>query len=236
MRGVRCWRGDNTEMEKYKRQFGKRVDVWTQEAEKAMRQLIDIGDEVAMQEGLLEGIAGRIALGRRDGGADVDEDEDGESKVVVNTVELLFEAKEDYKRRYKGKNMTKRYVLFMSMYLLSTLSLPLIFPTISIPLSPTYHHPSIPILTPPQIRPKQLLPYLQARCARHLTPRSGRPRARQKIDVVPLRARRKRSTSSSSRILLRRNRDPTRSKRPRMPAHIKDISSSAYECGLQSFV
>ncbi|PQE27816.1 chromosomal organization and dna repair protein [Rutstroemia sp. NJR-2017a WRK4] len=93
------------EMEKYKRQFGKRVDVWTQEAEKAMRQLIDTGDEVAVQEGLLEGVVGRVALGR----GEEEEDEDGERKVVVSAVELLFEAKEDYKRRYEGESMTKRY-------------------------------------------------------------------------------------------------------------------------------
>ncbi|PQE18233.1 hypothetical protein CJF32_00010714 [Rutstroemia sp. NJR-2017a WRK4] len=131
-----------TEMEKYERQFGKRVDVLTQEAERAMRQLIDMGEEVEMQEGLLEGVAGRIAMGRREGGdGEEDEDGDGESKVVISAVELLFEAKEDYKRSYEGQSMTKRHGLFC-LYTPKT--------TLTVPSSASYTMPNTPKRTPPR--------------------------------------------------------------------------------------
>lgn len=114
------------EDETFTTQYGRKVDELTTKAEKAMRDLIDYSDELAMQDALLKDviesiaaapasarISQRISSQRRLGNNSSDEDEEVESLAdpveVPSAVELLKNARENYTAAYMSKTMLERY-------------------------------------------------------------------------------------------------------------------------------
>jgi hypothetical protein len=106
--------------EQYLSMLQRQVDKHTREAEKALRDLIDYGDELAMRDTIMKEIVEEITaaaavqphLRRR---RRRDDDEDGEEEdapvdnvEVVSTVELLKNAKEEYASNYAAKTMRAR--------------------------------------------------------------------------------------------------------------------------------
>jgi len=91
----------------------KKVNIWTEQAEIAMRVLIDRGDEVERNELIIGDVCNKLAEAnpatgnRRTRGQDDDEEArpDGE---VISAVELLDRIKEEYKMKYEAESMTKR--------------------------------------------------------------------------------------------------------------------------------
>jgi hypothetical protein len=122
------------EAEVFADQYGKKVDDLTTKAEKAMRDLIDYSDELAMQETLMKDVSESIAAaplapaprspsvrrprGRRHRAVDSDDDGEEEEEVedgspaleveVLSAAELLKKAKEDYVATYTSKTMLER--------------------------------------------------------------------------------------------------------------------------------
>lgn len=117
------------EQERYTDALEGKVSDLTNRAEKALRDLIDYGDELAMQDtimkGLVEGIAAapssRPAVRRRQRNPRADEEEEEEEEEpededdapaanenILSAVELLKKAKEEYTARYTSKSMRAR--------------------------------------------------------------------------------------------------------------------------------
>ncbi|KUJ12282.1 uncharacterized protein LY89DRAFT_652687 [Mollisia scopiformis] len=106
--------------ENYVRQFSKQVKTGTEKADIAVRELIDLGDELAVQDTILREVdenitaapAPRPARRQRDG-----EEEDAENEAdapaddpeIMSAIELLKKAKEDYARQYQAKSLMQRY-------------------------------------------------------------------------------------------------------------------------------
>lgn len=131
-------RGDDEKTEEDKqvegstRAMGKKVRGLTAEAEQAVRELIDYGDELSMQETMMRDVSQTIAeapvVERRaprrrnrevdaEKGGENDEDasEDGEDEPeedpnVPSAIELLKQAKLDYRIQYAAKTMRERQV------------------------------------------------------------------------------------------------------------------------------
>jgi hypothetical protein len=112
-----------------------KVKKVTDEAEKAVRDLIDCGDELAMKDEILNGMIENIAAAppphpalhrRRKHVIEEDDDDDGrgeeeedvddgapvEEGSLISAVDLLKEAKTQYATAYGSKTMRSRYLLF----------------------------------------------------------------------------------------------------------------------------
>ncbi|KAI9650746.1 hypothetical protein NHQ30_000771 [Ciborinia camelliae] len=104
---------DHKDLETHLRHLTKKVNLWTVQAEIAMRVLIDRGDEVERNEMVIGDVCNKLAEAnppagnRRTRGHDAEEEQpDGE---VISAVELLDQTKEEYKTKYEAESMTKRY-------------------------------------------------------------------------------------------------------------------------------
>ncbi len=94
----------------------KKVEPIATETEKALRDLIDYGDELAMQDEILKDVTNRIpaapAPRRLRVAGEESEDRDEEPPVeegeIVSALELLQKAKQDYKDKYASKPMRAR--------------------------------------------------------------------------------------------------------------------------------
>ncbi len=109
------------EDEGYTNGMEKQVSDLTARAEKALRDLIDYGDELVMQDSMLKEVsenlaaAPRLAPRRQRGSGSHDEDEEPQDENapatdenILSAVELLKEAKEEYVRKYTSKSMRER--------------------------------------------------------------------------------------------------------------------------------
>jgi hypothetical protein len=117
---------DEVKAEQYAKELDKKVSGITASAEKAIRELIDYGDELSMQESIMKEVSENIAAApapqsvaprrRRDLGSD-GENEDEEDEVEIpaadpenlSAVELLKKSKEEYAETYKSKSLQSRY-------------------------------------------------------------------------------------------------------------------------------
>ncbi|TVY35486.1 hypothetical protein LSUB1_G004605 [Lachnellula subtilissima] len=120
------------EMESQARFMERKVGDLTAKAEKSLRELIDYGDELAMQDAIMTEVSGNIAAvpvvqphasrHRRARGHGEDDEENGEEDAsqdgdgspaedqeVLSAVELLRKAKQDYLTQYSSKSMLERY-------------------------------------------------------------------------------------------------------------------------------
>lgn len=107
--------------------YEKKVADVTSNAEKAMRDLIDYGDELAMQEALMKEVSESVAAApapaptpvrrprqRRPRNDDSDEDTEEEAEPpaepveVLSATDLLKKAREDYTTTYTSKSMLER--------------------------------------------------------------------------------------------------------------------------------
>lgn len=102
----------------------RQVDKYTKDAEKALRDLIDYGDELAMQDTILRDVVENVTAAaaaqpirrqrRRRGADDEDDAEASEEEApaddveVLSTVELLKTAKDDYTTKYGARTMRAR--------------------------------------------------------------------------------------------------------------------------------
>jgi hypothetical protein len=86
--------------EKYAEHLEKKVSEITTNAEKALRDLIDYGDELTMQDTILKEVHDSI---------EGDQNEDlAADPEVLSAVELFKQAKEDYAAKYASKSMRQR--------------------------------------------------------------------------------------------------------------------------------
>ena len=111
------------EDEKYTQTMNKKVTDLTTKGEKAMRDLIDYSDELAMQDSIMAEVSENIcaapahqpAVGRPRRGDDENggeenlvEEAPAADAAVLSPVELLKKAKENYTALYTAKSMTER--------------------------------------------------------------------------------------------------------------------------------
>lgn len=115
-----------------------KVTSLTAKADKALRDLIDYGDELAMKETMMKEVNGNIAAApdprpvarrrRRQGSNDgenaeneeLDVEEDSEPEVegsIVSAVESLKKAQKEYAAKYASKSMRDRYNPFINSQL-----------------------------------------------------------------------------------------------------------------------
>ncbi|KAB8293956.1 hypothetical protein EYC80_009428 [Monilinia laxa] len=105
---------NHKDLESHTRHLAKKVNVWTEQAEIAMRLLIDKGDEVERCELVIRDICDKLSTAnpatanRRTRGQHDDEDE-SQDREIISAVELLDQTKEEYKTKYEAESMTKRY-------------------------------------------------------------------------------------------------------------------------------
>jgi hypothetical protein len=115
----------HVEEEKYTNGLERQVSDLTAKAEKALRELIDYGDELTMHDSIMREVSENLATApvarpaarRRQRGSD-DEAEDEEepqdenapadNENILSAVELLKEAKEEHTRKYTAKSMRAR--------------------------------------------------------------------------------------------------------------------------------
>jgi hypothetical protein len=105
------------EEEKYTNGLEKQVSDLTAKAEKALRELIDYGDELTMHDSIMREVSenlatvARPAVRRRQRDSD-DEGEDenapASNENILSAVELWKEAKEEHARSYTAKSMRAR--------------------------------------------------------------------------------------------------------------------------------
>ncbi|TVY88091.1 E3 SUMO-protein ligase [Lachnellula willkommii] len=124
---------EQNDRESQARFMERKVGDLTAKAEKALRELIDYGDELAMQDAMMTDVSGSIAAvpvvqprasrhRRARGNGEDDEEENGEEDAsqdgdgspgedqeVLSAVELLRKAKQDYLAQYSSKTMLERY-------------------------------------------------------------------------------------------------------------------------------
>ena len=114
----------------------RKVASLTAKADKAIRELIDYGDELSMRDTMMKEVSGNIAAApaprpvaqrhRRQGSnddedaenesADVEEDEEAEVEgSVVSAVELMKRAQERYTTEYASKSLRLRYAPFSEL-------------------------------------------------------------------------------------------------------------------------
>jgi len=123
---------EQLEEERYANQFEKKAGDATTQAEKAIRELIDYSDELAMQDTIMQEVNSNIASApvpppparrrqrrQRNEGSDVDENEDIEEGAeeapaadveILSPLELFKQGKEDYTKKYTSKTMLERYL------------------------------------------------------------------------------------------------------------------------------
>ena len=97
-------------------QLEKKVGDLTSQAEKALRDLMDYRDELAMQDTIMREIGESIAAAPAEqpssrGQNNADEDEDdtpAAAPPILSAVELLKKAKQDYSATYASKSMRDR--------------------------------------------------------------------------------------------------------------------------------
>jgi E3 SUMO-protein ligase NSE2 len=107
------------EAERYAEHLEKKVSDITTQAEKALRDLIDYGDELTMQDTIMKEVHGNIEAplaGQRQNRQRVEgESEDSEDLApdpdILSAVELFKQAKEDYAAEYSSKTMRARYYI-----------------------------------------------------------------------------------------------------------------------------
>ncbi|KAE9380231.1 hypothetical protein N431DRAFT_539897 [Stipitochalara longipes BDJ] len=113
------------EREKYTNGMEKQVSELTTRAEKALRDLIDYGDELVMQDSIMKEVSenlaaasvGRPAARRTQRDSRSHDDEEGPqdenapaaNENILSAVELLKEAKDEHVRKYTSKSMRERY-------------------------------------------------------------------------------------------------------------------------------
>ncbi|ESZ92437.1 hypothetical protein SBOR_7196 [Sclerotinia borealis F-4128] len=101
-------------LEVHTKHMSKKVKSWTEQAEIAMRILIDHGDEVERNEMVIGDVCNKLAVAnpatanRRNRGHD-DEEEETPDGEVISAVELLDQIKGEYRTKYEAESMTKRY-------------------------------------------------------------------------------------------------------------------------------
>jgi len=122
--------GAIAELEKFHNGMNTSVKSMTTKAEKALRDLIDHSDELAMKDTIMAEITQNVAAApaprparrqRRQGsdeeenGEDdnAEEDEEEEEAVVVSALEILNKAKEDYAAAWTAKSLRARYVFVL---------------------------------------------------------------------------------------------------------------------------
>lgn len=107
------------EEEKYTKMMEKKVGELTTKGEKAMRDLIDYSDELAMQETIISQVSDNVTVqpaappaSRRNEneGDNVDEADEAPAAdvAILSPVELLKQAREDYIKTYTSKSMRDR--------------------------------------------------------------------------------------------------------------------------------
>lgn len=104
---------------KYTQDLGKKVECITAKAEKALRDLIDFGDELSIQSNILHEVAEKTAdkvisprTSRRQSSHDKensDQDENGTERPVPRGIDIFRSAKKDYKTKYESKGLNERY-------------------------------------------------------------------------------------------------------------------------------
>lgn len=109
---------DHIEAENYLKSFTKQVDSLTEKSEKALRELIDLGDEARMQDVILREVEENIPVApaqparrRREDDEDGEEDENeapAADAEILSAVELIKKAKADYTSEYQSKTMRQR--------------------------------------------------------------------------------------------------------------------------------
>ncbi|KAF7890741.1 uncharacterized protein EAF01_010550 [Botrytis porri] len=105
---------EHKDLEIHTKHLAKKVNIWTEQAELAMRVLIDKGDEVERNDLVVRDVCGKLAEAnpappmRRTRGQE-DGEEAKQDGVVVSAVELLDQIKEEYRSKYEAESMTKRY-------------------------------------------------------------------------------------------------------------------------------
>ncbi|KAF7861855.1 hypothetical protein EAF04_007737 [Stromatinia cepivora] len=105
---------EHKDLEIHTRHMTKKVKSWTEQAEIAMRVLIDKGDEMERNDMVIRDVCGKLAeanpppANRRTRGQE-DEEEAKQDGEVISAVELLDQIKEEYKTKYEAETMTKRY-------------------------------------------------------------------------------------------------------------------------------
>lgn len=111
--------------------FERTNDKFTAQAEEAMRELIDYGDELSMQDTMMKQVIREIAAApvpqraaprrRRDAGSDDEGQEEEEIEPPaadpdnMSAVELLRQAKEDRAAKYASQSKRSRYVMDYSL-------------------------------------------------------------------------------------------------------------------------
>lgn len=110
---------EHKDTEDYLKQLAKQVENLTDKSEKALRDLIDLGDEARMQDTILQEVEENIpappaqpARRQRDDGEEGDEDENNAPAAdaeILSAVELTKNAKAEYKRKYQSKSLFQRY-------------------------------------------------------------------------------------------------------------------------------
>jgi E3 SUMO-protein ligase NSE2 len=110
--------------EAYTNGLERQVSDLTRKAEKALRDLIDYGDELVMKDSIMKEVSENLAAapvarhgaGRRRRGSEAQGDEEeaydenapAADENILSAVELLKEAKEEYTRKYTSKSMMDR--------------------------------------------------------------------------------------------------------------------------------
>lgn len=111
------------EEEEYANGMERQVTDLTIKAEKALRDLIDYGDELMMHDSIMRDVSDNLAAApiarpaarrRRQRSSGEDEEEPQEENApatdenILSAVEFLKEAKEEYTRKYTSKSMRDR--------------------------------------------------------------------------------------------------------------------------------
>ncbi|TEY46981.1 hypothetical protein BOTCAL_0309g00100 [Botryotinia calthae] len=104
---------EHKDLEIHTKHLAKKVNIWTEQAELAMRVLIDKGDEVERNDLVVQDVCNRLdevnpapPIRRTRGQEDEEEKQDG---VAISVVELFDKIKEEYRSKYEAESMTKRY-------------------------------------------------------------------------------------------------------------------------------
>lgn len=106
---------EHMDAETYLQALTKQVQNQTMKSEKALRELIDLGDEMRMQDTILKEVEENIPAAppmqsaRRRRGEDEDESEaPAADPEILSAVELIKKAKADYVTKYQTKSLMQR--------------------------------------------------------------------------------------------------------------------------------
>ena len=107
-------------------QLEKKVEDLTTLAEKALRDLIDYRDELAMHDTIMREVSESVAAdpaahlsgrGQNDRADEGEDDSAASNPSILSAVELLKKSKEDYAATYASKSMLDRYDHYASCLL-----------------------------------------------------------------------------------------------------------------------